>query len=560
MNKNRYRRWSALFLLVGLGIGFLAGFVNDKRNFQITKNLDVFNTIFKELDLFYVDTIDVEKTINTGIASMLNSLDPYTQYYPESEREDFVMMTTGEYGGIGAVIMQRDSGVYISEPYEGMPAQEVGLRAGDKLIRIDDIDLKGKNSSEVSELLKGQANTQFTLVIEREGETLPIKKEIVRKKIALPAVSYYGVLKDSIGYIFLSSFTEKAAKEVKAALLDLKKNPKVTSFILDLRSNPGGIMEEAIQIVNFFVPKNRVVVTTKGKIKQWDKIYKTTQEPIDDKSPLAILINGESASASEIVAGALQDMDRAVIVGSRSYGKGLVQTSRNLPYNGTLKVTIAKYYIPSGRLIQAIDYGQLNPDGSTGRVIPDSLTSEFKTANGRIVRDGGGVKPDFVVQHEKRANISYYLFMDNIIFDYATQYQREHLTIPPIGEFALSDADYESFKAFVKSKHFKYDKQSEKVLENLREIAKFEGYLDNATEEFAALEAKLTHDLDKDLEFFKKEICDLIQLELARRYYYQKGGIMESLKSDEDVAKAIEVLQHPRLYEETLNPGKKQNS
>lgn len=551
--QNSYAIRVVALVLITLSVGFFVGFKVDRHNFEVTKNLDIFNSLYKELDLFYVDTISVEKTVNAGIKAMLASLDPYTNYFPESEQEQFAMMTTGEYGGVGAIIMQRDSSVCISELYEGMPAQLAGLKPGDKLIRIDDIDLKGKTSSQVSELLKGQANTKFTLMVEREGETAPMSKEITRMKIALPAVTYFGSLRDSVGYIFLSSFTEKSAKEVKLALLELKKDPKVTSLILDLRNNPGGIMEEAIEIVNFFVPKGKVVLTTKGRLKQWDKIYKTTQEPIDVKMPLAVLINGESASASEIVAGALQDMDRAVIVGDRSYGKGLVQTTRNLPYNGTLKVTIAKYYIPSGRLIQAIDYGQKNADGSAGRIIPDSLTTEFKTANGRLVRDGGGVKPDFVVKHERRANISYYLFMDNIIFDYATRYQKQHAILPLVNDFSLSDADYEAFKALVKARDFKYDKQSEKMLSNLKEVAKFEGYLDNASEEFKALEAKLTHNLDRDLDFFKPEIKDLIQIELARRYYYQKGEIMESLKTDEDVKQAIAVLRNPVLYEKTLN-------
>ena len=449
-------------------------FTPDKKNFDIAKNLEIFNALMKELNMFYVDTINSEKVITKGINSMLGSLDPYTNYIPESEKEDFRFMTTGEYGGIGSLIVYRDSDTYISEPYEGMPAQIAGLKPGDKIIKIDGTPTHGLKSDKVSEMLKGTANTVVIVTVERPDVKEPITKEITRKKIQMNAVPYYGIVGDKTGYIYLSNFTDKAAGEVKDALLDLKKNQQIESLVLDLRGNPGGILEEAVQIVNYFVPKGKEVLSTRGKIKQWDRTYKTTQEPIDTEIPLVVLVNSGSASASEIVSGALQDLDRAVIVGERTYGKGLVQSTRTLPYNGTLKVTTAKYYIPSGRLIQAIDYSHRNPDGSVGR-IPDSLTTAFKTANGRIVRDGGGIKPDIEVEKENPANICFYLVNDLIIFDYANRYAAKHPTIAPIGEFKLTDEDYNDFKEFVKSKDFKYDRQSDKVLNELRKVAQFEG-------------------------------------------------------------------------------------
>lgn len=534
---------------------------SDKRNFEISKNLEIFNALYKELNMFYVDTINSEKTISRGINSMLSSLDPYTNYIPESEQEDFRFITTGEYGGIGSLIVTRDSATYISEPYEGMPAQLAGLKAGDKLIKIDGKSLEGLSSSQVSERLKGVANTVVKVTVERPGTKEPITKEIVRKKIVMNAVPYHGVVSDSIGYIYLTSFTDKAASEVKSALLDLKKNHNIKGLILDLRGNGGGILDEAVQIVNYFVPKGKEVLSTRGKIKQWDRTYKTTQEPIDTTIPLAVLVNSGSASASEIVAGALQDLDRAVIIGERTYGKGLVQSTRSLPYNGTLKVTTAKYYIPSGRLIQAIDYSHRNPDGSVGR-IPDSLTTAFKTANGRIVRDGGGINPDIKTRNDsienKKGNIAFYLLNDMLFFDFATDYALKHPSIAPVKDFKLTDQDFEDFKVFVKSKNFTYDKQSEKILKNLKEVAKFEGYLDDATEEFNALEKKLNHNLDKDLNISRSDIEELLSLEIVKRYYYQKGEIIQSLKTDDDSKKAIEILSNQTKYKNILNPVAKE--
>lgn len=525
---------------------------SDERNFEISRNLDIFNSLFRELNLFYVDTINAEKAISDGVNSMLGRLDPYTEYIPEKEKDDFFFSTTGEYAGIGSLIMERDNAVYISEPYEGMPAQLVGLRPGDKIVMIDNDTVLGWKSAKVSERLKGPANTKLKVTVERPGVESLISFDLTRKKIQMPAVPYYDVVCDHVGYIYLSSFTDSAADEVKRALQDLKRRG-ITSLVLDLRGNGGGILEQAVQIVNLFVPKGVEVLSTRGRNKKMDKIYKTTQEPVDETMPLAVLIDGGTASSSEIVAGALQDLDRAVIIGSRSYGKGLVQSTRPLPYNGMLKVTIARYYIPSGRLIQAIDYSHRNPDGSVAR-IPDSLTNEFKTAHGRIVRDGGGIKPDIEPERERGSNIGYYLMKDFYFFDYATRYAAEHDTIVGPKEFKLSDEEYEAFKEFVKSKNFKYDKQSERILSDLKEVAKFEGYFDeNTQKQFEALEACLNHDLDRDLDTFRDEIAQLLSVEIIKRYYFQKGEIIESIRDDSDLEEACRILNDEARYSQILN-------
>ncbi len=546
-----------LLLFSVIGFGSAQAAKSDKEKFEISRNLDIFNSLFKELNLFYVDTVDAEKAISDGIHAMLSRLDPYTQYIPEKEREDFITSTTGEYGGIGSYIMERDQAVYISEPYEGMPAQRAGLRAGDKIVMIDNDSVLGWKSAKVSERLKGQANTKLRLTVQRPDVDSLLSFHLTRKKIHMSAVPYYGVERDSVGYIYLSSFTETAADEVKQALLDLKRQG-ITSLVLDLRGNGGGILEQAVQIVNLFVPKGVEVLSMRGRNKKMDKTYKTTQNPVDNEIPLVVMIDGGTASASEIVSGALQDLDRAVIVGNRSYGKGLVQSTRTLPYNGMLKVTIARYYIPSGRLIQAIDYSHRNPDGSVAR-IPDSLTHEFKTAHGRIVRDGGGISPDVEIKAERMSNLSYYLAKDFYFFDFATRYAARHDSIAPAKDFKLSDTDYTEFKEYVKSKNFTYDKQSEQVLNNLKEVAKFEGYLDeNTQKQFEALEASLKHDLDRDLDTFRDELSELLAIEIAKRYYYQKGEIIETIKWDEGLKEAYAILGDKARYNTILNiAGKK---
>ena len=522
------------------------------NRFEVSKNLDVFNALVKEVDMFYVDSVDVEKTVRTGIDAMLSTLDPYTEYIPEQEMGDLKFITTGEYGGIGSFIRERDGGVYIIGPFEGMPAALAGLKAGDKLLVIDGTDLTGMTSDKVSELLKGKPNTKMTLKIQRPNEKKPRTLELIRKQVLVDQVTYYGVRNDSIGYIYLKGFTDKSAQEVKAAFEDLKKNHHIKSLVFDLRNNGGGLLDGAVQIVGMFVPKGEVVLSTKGKIKQWDRTYRTATEPLDTVMPIAVLINGGSASAAEIVSGALQDMDRAVLVGQRSFGKGLVQSTRELPYNGNLKVTMSKYYIPSGRCIQAIDYSHKNPDGSAAR-IPDSLTTVFNTSKGRLVRDGGGVRPDFEVEEAKVPTIMYYLVADMVAFDFATEWAQRHPSIGTIESFRLSDADYEEFKKFAKEKNFTYDRQSEKLLKNLKEVAGFEGYLDESSDEFKALEAKLTPNLDRDLDRFKDQITELLSAEIVKRYYYQKGELIQSLKKDKVLDKALEVLGNPSLYQTTLS-------
>ncbi|MCC8154701.1 MAG: S41 family peptidase [Tannerellaceae bacterium] len=419
------------------------------NRFEISKNLDIYNSIIKELEMFYVDSLEVEKTIRVGIDAMLRSLDPYTEYIPEQQMDEFKYITTGEYGGIGAFIRKRDEGVIITEPFEGMPAELAGLKAGDLIMEIDNVNVEKENDSRVSELLKGVPNTKIVLKIKRPGENKPRIVELIRKQILVDQVTYYGVRGDGVGYIHLKGFTDKSAQEVKAAFNDLRTNHHINSLILDLRSNGGGLLEAAVQIVNMFVPKGKEVVSTKGKLSQWDRTYRTSNEPIDTVMSLAVLINGESASAAEIVAGALQDMDRAIIVGQRSFGKGLVQAPRELPYNGSLKVTISKYYIPSGRCIQQIDYSHRGADGRP-TAIPDSLTTVFYTENGRPVRDGGGIRPDFEVEEKDMPTFLYYVMFDNVTFDFVTDWTQKHPTIQQVEEFEISDEDFEAFKSYAK--------------------------------------------------------------------------------------------------------------
>ena len=468
-------RWIAALLVVVGAACFLSFKSGDSRSFQVAKNLDIFNSIVKELDMFYVDTIDPNKTIREGIDAMLYSLDPYTNYFPEEDQSELEQMLKNSYGGIGSVItwntkLKRSM---IAEPYENMPAANVGLKVGDILMEIDGKDLAGKNNQEVSELLRGQVGTSFKLKVQRPGTEKPLEFDIVRRSIQLPLIPYYTVLDKNIGYINLSSFSGNPSKEFKQAFLDLKKKG-ITSLVIDLRNNGGGLLDEAVEIANYFLPRGKTLVTTKGKVKQASNSYKTLREPLDLEIPLAVLVNSSSASAAEILAGALQDYDRAVIVGNRTFGKGLVQTTRPLPYGSTMKITTSKYYIPSGRCVQAIDYKHRNEDGSVGR-IPDSLTTVFHTAAGREVRDGGGVTPDIVVKQEKLPNILFYLVNDNLIFDYATQYCLKHPTIPTPDKFEITDADYADFKALVKKADFKYDQKTEKILKNLKEMAEFEG-------------------------------------------------------------------------------------
>ena len=551
MKKFLNRRNGIIVAIVLITVAFFSFKSGDDRNFQIAKNLDIFNSIVKELDMFYVDTIDPNKTIREGIDNMLYSLDPYTVYYPENDQDELEMMVKGSYGGIGSLIRYNPKSKYtvIAEPYEGMPAAESGLKAGDLLLEIDGKDLKG--NSDVSTLLRGQVGTSFKLKVQRPGVKEPLEFNIVRRSIQMPTIPYYGVMDGQVGYINLSSFSGNPSKDFKKAFLDLKKQG-ITSLVIDLRNNGGGLLDQAVEIVNMFVPRGKTIVTTKGKIKQASNTYKTLREPLDTDIPIAVLVNSGTASSSEILSGSLQDLDRAVIVGNRTYGKGLVQVPRSLPYGGNLKITTSKYYIPSGRCVQAIDYAHRNEDGSVAR-IPDSLTTVFHTAAGREVQDGGGVSPDIEVKQERLPNILFYLVRDNLIFDYATDYCLKHPAIASAKEFELTDADYEEFKNKVKGADFKYDQQSEKILNTLKEAAEFEGYMKDASDEFKALENKLKHNLDRDLDYFSKDIKKMIAEEIIKRYYYQEGAIIQQLKDDKDLDEAVKVLTNPERYQQILS-------
>lgn len=555
----KYFRKSLLWiLLLPLVCIVFSAFKGDNRNFLLSKHLDIFHAVFRELDLMYVDTIDIAGTLETGISAMLSKLDPYTVYYPEDEEEDLKMMLTGKYAGVGAIIRyhKRYDRVVVVEPYEGMPALNAGLRAGDILLAIDGDDLKGLSVDKVSDRLRGEAGTTLTVRAKREGVADSIfEVKLTRANIALPSVPYYTMLSDSIGYIILNSFTEGCAREVRLALVELKDRG-AKRLVLDLRGNGGGSLSEAVDITGLFIPKGSVVVTTKGKIAQATQSFRTRREPLDATMPLVVLVDGQSASASEIVAGAIQDFDRGVIMGRRTYGKGLVQTVRDLPYNNSLKLTTGKYYTPSGRCVQAIDYARRAEDGSVER-IPDSLTSEFRTVAGRAVRDGGGITPDIPIQADSLPNILFYLANSDVLFDFATDYTRLHPTIPPVSEFVITDSLYAAFLAAVKASDFTYDRQSDRALTALKELARFEGYAESAAAEFAALEKKLTHDIDHDFRYFEPRIKELLADELVSRYYYQRGTIEQALKTDSTVIRARHLLTNEPEYRAVLSGEKK---
>ncbi|MGI6134666.1 MULTISPECIES: S41 family peptidase [Petrimonas] len=524
----------------------------NKRYFDINKSIDIFNSVIRELDMFYVDSVKVDSLINSTIRTMLARMDPYTEYYAEENIKDLQFMTTGEYGGIGAIISYNDNRVVINEPYKGLPADRAGLKAGDTILQIDGSDMRKATVKEVSDKLKGMPGTSLKLRIHRPGEKKSREMKLVREKIEIDPITYADVLNDNVGYLHFSGFTNGSSDRVKETVLDLKRRG-AESLVIDLRGNGGGILDEAVNVVNLFVKKGVEIVSTRGKVKQWDRSYRTQYQPIDTLMPIVVLIDTGSASASEIVAGSLQDLDRAVIIGNRSFGKGLVQTPRDLPYGGNIKITTSKYYIPSGRCIQALDYSHRNPDGSVARV-PDSLTQVFRTRNGREVRDGGGIIPDYVIPQEKSGTIGYYLLADNIIFNFVTEWAMKHPTVDAPESFQLSDADYEEFKQYVKGRDFQYDQMSNRSLQSLKEIMEFEGYFSNASEEFNALKKKLQPDLDRDLELFGKEIRKMIETEIMQRYYYKEGVLMYELRDDPVLKKAREVLKNRELYDRTLQP------
>lgn len=526
----------------------------NQRYYDINKNIDIFNSVLRELDLFYVDSIEVNKLVQGTINSMLTRLDPYTEYYAEENMGDLQFLTTGEYAGIGAIISYHSGQVIINEPYEGLPADKAGLKAGDAILEIDGEDMRKSTVKQVSDKLKGIPGTVLKLTIQRPGEKNQQTLSIAREKIEMDPITYAGMVDNQTGYLHYGSFTTNSAERVKETVNELKQQG-ATSLILDLRGNGGGILDEAVNVVNLFVPKGEEIVSTKGKVKQWDRSYHTQNQPLDEIIPIVVLIDTGSASASEIVAGSLQDLDRAVIVGNRSFGKGLVQTPRDLPYGGNIKITTSKYYIPSGRCIQALDYSHRNPDGSVARV-PDSLTNIFKTRSGREVRDGGGITPDIVIPQETGGTITYYLMTENIIFDFVTTWMQEGKEVASPKDFRLTDADYDDFRKFVKSKDFKYDQLSEHSLEQLRSIMEFEGYMDVASAEYKALEAKLQPNLDRDLELFKEQIRNIIESEIVQRHFYKKGVLIHQLSDDNVFDKALELLRDLRTYHALLQPKK----
>lgn len=548
MNKTIKNR---LLLLVGAGLlisGFFAFTVKNDKLFTLAKNIDIFATLVRELDSYYVDEIDPDELVTIGINAMLEELDPYTEYVPEEESADFRMLTTGEYAGIGALIGGRGDGNIIIMPYTGFPAQNAGLKIADRLLRVDSVDVTEKVTSDVSELLKGPANTPVFIQVVRDRDTLEFN--LMRKKISLKNVPYYGKLDEKTGYIKLGDFTTNASNEVRTALVSLKEQG-VEKLVLDLRDNPGGLLNEAVEIVNLFIPKGKEVVKTIGKLENVNFTYKTTKTPVDKDIPLVVLINERSASASEIVAGALQDYDRAVLVGRKSFGKGLVQTTIPLTYNAQMKVTTAKYYIPSGRCIQAIDYAQSRENGELISV-PDSLRKEFKTKNGRIVLDGAGIEPDSTVDAKSYAPITYSLVARNHVFDFGTEYFYKHPTIANPREFEISDQEYEGFVSWLDGKEYDYTTYLEKSVEDMKKIAEKAPYYDEIKSQIDSLEKRVHHSKEQDLITYKDEVKKVISEEIISRYYFQEGMIEAGLDEDKDIQQAMKLLDSPQLVRSIL--------
>lgn len=535
-----------------IGITAFSGLAFRDDFFEISKNLDIFATLFREVNLYYVDEVKPGDLMKTGIDAMLESLDPYTNFIPEEDIEDARFMTTGQYGGIGALIRMKDDYIVVAEPYENAPAAKAGLMAGDIILEVEGKSTKGKTTGDVVKVLKGQPNTPVKLLVRRPGEEKPIEMQLMREEIKVKNVPYFGMVNDKIGMIKLTGFTEDAGREVRDALTKLKENPALEGVILDLRGNPGGLLREAINIVNIFVEKGLDIVSTKGKVKEWDKTYKSLNAPVDLSIPVAVLINRGSASASEIVSGSLQDFDRAVIIGQRSFGKGLVQTSRPLSYNTQIKITTSKYYIPSGRCIQAKDYSNRNEDGSVGTV-PDSLIREFKTKNGRKVYDGGGVNPDVGIEPREYAPISRALVNESIIFDFATEFRRKNPQIASAKDFKITPAIFEEFVQFASAKDIKYETESEELLAKLKEVSEKEKYFSSFEKEYNQLRDKMMHDKKADIEKSKEEISELLADEIVMRYHYQRGQIENSFQYDPEVKRAVEILNNKSFYGDVLS-------
>jgi carboxyl-terminal processing protease len=548
MMQSKVKRIIAISSILIIG---LVSFKGGEAYFEISKNLDLFASVFREINTYYVDDIDAGKLTKKAIDEMLNQLDPYTNYISEAEAEDFRVQMTGQYGGVGAMIGIKGDYVMITDPYEGYPAQKEGLMAGDLIVEIEGKSTKGKNSGDVSKMLKGQPGTKVKIMIRRDGKDL--EKNLTREEIKMKNVPYYGMINNETGYIKLAQFTNDAGKEVADALVALKKNSGIKNVILDVRGNPGGLLHEAINIVNVFIPIGQEVVSTKGKVSEWDKTYRTLNQPVDLELPMVVLTSRGSASASEIVSGALQDLDRAVVVGQKTFGKGLVQSTRPLNYNAQVKITTAKYYVPSGRCIQALDYSHRNEDGSVGNM-PDSLKKEFKTKNGRKVYDGGGVDPDIVVPTKNYSQIAQSLMSKLLVFDFATQYRNKNASIAEAKDFKISEADFEDFKKFITDKDYGYTTSTEKSLDEFKKKAEEEKYFDAVKLQYESMKKELQHDKKADIEKNKEEIKLLLEEEIAKRYYFQKAHYETAFDHDEDILEALKVLADKNKYESILKP------
>ncbi|MBI3500884.1 MAG: PDZ domain-containing protein [Bacteroidetes bacterium] len=544
-------RNGAIVLSISFTAFFSFGFVDSY--FELSKNLDIFATLLRELNTYYVDEIKPGDLIKKGIDEMLNTLDPYTEFYAETDIEDYKMMVTGQYGGIGSLIRQKGDYVMIGEPYEGFPAQKAGLMAGDVITEIDGKSIKGKTTADVSKLLKGQAGTAVKVLVERESEKKPFEVSLTREEIKIKNVPYYGVIGDgTVGYIKLTGFTENAAKEVKDAFTQLKEKNHIKSLVFDLRDNGGGLLKESVDIVNTFVGKDQPIVEQKGKVKEMNRTHKTQFAPVDTTMPIAVLVNKNSASASEIVTGSLQDLDRAVVVGQRSFGKGLVQQTVQLSYGTQMKVTTAKYYTPSGRCIQELDYFHKNKAGKAEH-IPDSLIREFKTKNGRSVYDGSGIFPDVKTEPRQYALITGTILSKNYVFDYATKYRLAHNTLSSSKDFSLTEKEYSDFVNYLSDKTYEYTTKSEKSLDELKKNAESEKYFENIKTDYDNLKEKIKSNKKEDLAKYKPEIKDFLEEEIASRYYYQHGRLESSLRDDKELKEAIRVLNDQELYKSILN-------
>ncbi|HEX8505122.1 MAG TPA: S41 family peptidase [Hymenobacter sp.] len=543
----------ATLALSTLGLVSFRAASDNERYFEIAKNLDIFATLFKEVNTYYVDEVTPAKLVKTGIDAMLRSLDPYTNYIPEDDIEDFRTMTTGQYGGIGASVVKRNGKTVVQTAYEGYPAQKAGLLPGDEILDINGVVVDKKSNSDISKLLKGQANSIVKLLVTRYGQDKPIQIDITRDKIQVDNVPYTGMISGDVGYFQLGGFTVDAGREVRAAVTKLKEQG-AKKIVFDIRDNPGGLLNEAVNISNLFIDKGLDVVSTKGKVTEWNKTYKALDQPLDTQIPVAIITSNRSASASEIVSGVLQDYDRAVVVGERTFGKGLVQATRPLSYNSQLKVTTAKYYIPSGRCIQEIDYAHRSEDGTLGK-FPDSLRTAFKTTAGRTVYDGGGVAPDIEVQDREIADITRVLLQKSYLFDYATRYRAEHASIPAARAFKLSDADYQKFVGFLQGKNISYSTDAEKSLTELSKKVKEEKHYDDVKAELEAIRKKVTVNKANDLQRFKPEIKELLEQEIVSRYYFEKGRTEAGFDDDPNIIQAVAVLNDPNRYAALLKPS-----